>query len=81
MVAHLLSAQNLFLQLEDGTTHGEVTDQVLRFTASMLKTAGGLEWWAGARPIWRPEFVAYMDDLMKDAPAVTETWPFFNDVD
>jgi hypothetical protein len=74
MVAHLLNTQNLYL---DATMHGAIVDQVLHFLATMLSTDGGMQWWITARPIWTADFVAYMDKLIEDSPAVTETWPFF----
>jgi len=79
LITHLLSAQNLYFQAEDDTMHQAFAEQVLGFTASMLKTKGGLQWWTTARPIWRPEFVTHMDGLMQGAQPVTDTWPFFND--
>lgn len=79
LAAHMLSAQNLYLQAQDGTTHTDVSDQVLGFTATMLQTAGGKQWWDTARPVWRPEFVPHLDTLMKDTGPVTENWPIFNE--
>ena len=78
MVAHVLNAQNMFLQLEDGTMHQGITDQVLSFNAQMLNTKGGLYWWSRARSIWRTEFVGYMDGLMEEARPIMEVWPWFS---
>ena len=74
MVAHLLNAQNLYL---DSAMHGAIMDQVLGFTATMLSTEGGAQWWATARPIWTDEFDSYMDKLIESSPTVTDRWPFF----
>jgi hypothetical protein len=78
MVAHLLNAQNVFLQLNDGTIHRRIADQILPFNAAMLNSKGGLYWWSTARAIWRPEFVAYMDKLIKETPPITNVWPWFS---
>ena len=78
MVAHLLNAQNLFLQLNEGIMHRGVTDQILSFNAQMLNSKGGLYWWGTARSIWRPEFVAHMDSLIEKARPITEVWPWFS---
>ncbi len=78
MVAHLLNAQNVFLQLEDGIMHQRIADQILPFSAAMLNSKGGLYWWGTARSIWRPEFLDHMDKLIEEASPITEVWPCFS---
>ena len=78
MVAHMLNAQVVFLQLKDGVMHGDIADQLLQFNAAMLNTKGGLFWWGTARSIWRPEFVKHMDELIQETPPITEVWPWFS---
>ena len=78
MVAHLLNAQNVFLQLQDGTMHQRIADQILPFNAAMLNSRGGLYWCGTARSIWRPEFVDHMDKLIEQASPITEIWPWFS---
>jgi len=78
MVAHLLNAQTVFLQLEDGIMPQRIADQILPFNAAMLNSKGGLYWWGTARSIWRPEFVDHMDKLIEEASPITEVWPWFS---
>jgi hypothetical protein len=77
MVSHLLNAQNLFMQLEQGTMHRDIADQILAFNAAMLKTPGGSRWWETARFIWRPAFVSHLDALISRAAPISDAWPFF----
>jgi hypothetical protein len=79
MSAHLLNAQTMYFQLKDGTFDQQIADQILPFNASMLKTPGGLQWWRGAREVWRPKFVEHMDRLIQDARPITDVWPWFNE--
>ena len=78
MVAHLLNAQNVFLQVSEDTMDSRVADQILPFSAAMLNSTGGRSWWQSARPIMRPEFVAYMDDLIEESGPVADIWPWFS---
>ena len=78
MVAHLLNAQTVFLQLEDGIMHQRIADQILPVNAAMLDSKGGTYWWGTARSIWRPEFVDHMDKLIEEASPITEVWPWFS---
>ena len=80
MVAHMLNAEVLFFQLKDGIMHQLIGDQVLKFSAAMLNMKGGSYWWVSARPIWKPEFVEYMDKLIEDSSPITEHWPWFSTV-
>ena len=77
MVTHLLSAQVMYFQYLDGVIQKPTAEQILRFNSMMLKTKGGLHWWATARAIWRPEFVQHMDELIADSAPITEIWPWF----
>ena len=54
MVTHLLNAQVLYFQLNEGVMHQRIADQQLPFNASILKTTGGSQWWRTARTVWRP---------------------------
>ena len=81
MVPHLLNAQVLWFQLNDGIMHRQIADQILTFNAMMLKTNGGSYWWSTARVIWRPEFVEHIDKLIEDLSPITEIWPWFSTID
>ena len=77
MVTHILNAQIIYFQREDGTMHREITEAVLGFNAAMLNTHGGRSWWERSRTIWRPEFTEHMEQRMGDSPAVDTVWPWF----
>ena len=77
MVSHLLNAQNLFVQVGQGTMHRDIADQILAFNAAMLKTPGGSRWWETARFIWRPTFVSHLDALISRTAPISDAWPFF----
>jgi hypothetical protein len=81
MVAHLLNAQVLWFQWDDGIMHRQIADQQLTFNAMMLKTKGGSRWWSTARGIWRPEFVEHIDKLIEELSPITEIWPWFSTLD
>jgi len=78
MIAHLLNAQNLYLQRQDGVMHLQLADTVLSFNASMLSLNGGRYWWGTTRAILQPDFVAHMDNLIERAAPVTDSWPWFS---
>ncbi|MBI1213073.1 MAG: hypothetical protein GC190_16540 [Alphaproteobacteria bacterium] len=78
MVPHMLNAQTMFLQRNTGTMDRQVTEQILMFSAAMLKMKGGQEWWSTARAIWRLEFVAEMDKRIEQVPPITNSWPWFS---
>ncbi len=80
MVAHLLNAENMHLKLTQGIFDVVIAHQVLGFNAEMLKSNGGHAWWQSAKLIFNanPEFVEYMDKMIRDSPPITETWPWFS---
>jgi len=77
MVAHLLNAQVLYFQFDDGVMHQRIAEQIMSFNASLLKTKGGEQWWRTAQSIWREEFVERINELIEQTSPVNELWPWF----
>lgn len=77
MTTHILNAQNLFLELKEGTTHPRLAQPTLAFNSRMLKTPGGRLWWDSGRSIWAPEFILHIDGLMEKTTPLDEDWPWF----
>ena len=80
MVAHLLNAENMHLKLTQGILDAVIANQVLGFSAAMLKSAGVQAWWQSAKLIWNanPEFVDFLDQMISETRPITETWPWFS---
>ena len=80
MNSHILNAENMHLKLTEGIFDAIIANQVLGFNAAMLKSNGGQVWWQNAKLIYNanPKFVEFMDELIIDTPAITETWPWFS---
>ena len=77
MISHLLNAQNLFLEANEGTMHPDLAAQVLTCNAKMLGTAGGHAWWSTARPTFHTEFTNHMEHLIDREAPIGEMWPCF----
>ena len=45
---------------------------------SLLRTPGSAEWWGSASAVFKPEFRAEVDDLLRQpGPSLTDSLPFF----
>jgi hypothetical protein len=72
-----LNAIYLFKQRKVGAFDPDFADQVLGFTAAILKMKGGQQWWATMRQLAEPEFQTYMDELIETATAAHTLMPWF----
>ena len=78
LIAHLLNAQNVYMQLDDEIIHRQIAENVLEHNAALLATKGGNHWWSTCRPILRKGFVEHLDNRIANSLPVTDVWPWFS---
>jgi hypothetical protein len=83
LTSQIFTVQNIYLQMLEGHVSQAVAEPLVGAMTSILKNPGSLEWWADAKNLFSPEYVAYIDQqhLDEDVKSFKEILPWMTSVD
>ena len=74
MASMLLNSQFVFNQCNAGSFDPQIADQIFGFSAGILQTKGGGQWWEFMHGKTAPDFEAAMNHLVETGKSKAAPW-------
>ncbi|NKC00276.1 MAG: hypothetical protein GKR90_17570 [Pseudomonadales bacterium] len=80
LTSQIFTVQNMYFQRKRGQLDPAIVDPLIASITAILKNPGNLEWWADAKNVLDPEYVAYVEEQHKLASVqpFIDTFPWMS---